>query len=236
MNLHTSFILFIFDLINKYYHLNRIHFFLKKKKIKIFTYFDIGAHLGSFADMILSMNPNCKCTLFEPQKVIYKKIKTKYSKLEQMQIFNYGVSEKKEIKKFFLNKHNLTSSFESFNKNDNYLNFKAKLFGTELKNMIYKTEMNKTIALEEFINKKKIKEINLMKIDVEGHELKVLKGLKNKLNLINNIIIEYHLSKIYDNYNALEIHNYLLNRGFSLIKIFKFPFLSWQDRFYSKEN
>ena len=55
MNLHTSFILFIFDLINKYYHLNRIHFFLKKRKIKIFTYFDIGAHLGSFADVILSI-------------------------------------------------------------------------------------------------------------------------------------------------------------------------------------
>ena len=85
------------------------------------------------------------------------------------------------------------------------------------------------------MQKKNIKNIDLLKIDTEGHEFEVLLGAKNLLkNDIKYILIEIHLSKIYKNYNKNSIERILKNNNFFLIKKFKFPFLLFEDRIYKK--
>ena len=81
---------------------------------------------------------------------------------------------------------------------------------------------------------KKIKSIDLLKIDTEGNELKVLKGLGKKIIIIKAILIEFHNNKIYKNYNSKLIHKYLLKNNFILKKKFHFPFTEWEDRIYQK--
>jgi len=61
-----------------------------------------------------------------------------------------------------------------------------------------------TITLDEFIKSNKIENITLIKIDVEGHELKLLKGSEN--TLIKNhpfLIIEIELINHKDNLNTI---------------------------------
>jgi len=48
----------------------------------------------------------------------------------------------------------------------------------------------KSVRLEDLLNKHDIENINWMKIDVEGAEIRVLKGLGSYLNKIENILIE----------------------------------------------
>jgi hypothetical protein len=93
----------------------------------------------------------------------------------------------------------------------------------------------KTIKLFDLINNSKINMIDLLKIDTEGHELEVLKGLKSKINKVKIILIEFHNDNIYIDYKSKRIHQYLVKNHFSLQSKIKFPFTEWEDRIYLKK-
>ena len=173
MELIKIFAIFIFDLIDKYIHQKNILKSLKKEKLDIKIFFDIGAHKGNYTDLILK-NFNLKNVyLFEPQKILLKFLKKKYrSSKKKINILNYGISNKTEIKSFYINKHDLTSSIKKLNPNNKYLNFKSRLFGTNLKGMIQKKLNIKTINLKDFFKKKNLKRVDLIKIDTEVMSLK----------------------------------------------------------------
>jgi len=91
--------------------------------------------------------------------------------------------------------------------------------------------------LLDIIKKNKISKIDLLKIDTEGHELQVLKGIGSYLKKnVNIMLIEIHNSDIFLNYNSRKIHNYLIKNEFKLKKTFKFPFTTWEDRIYQNKN
>jgi len=52
------------------------------------------------------------------------------------------------------------------------------------------------------------------------------------------ILVEFHIDKIYENYNSGKIHNFLLENGFTLQKKFSFPFpfTTWEDRLYKNSK
>ena len=237
MELIKIFAIFIFDLIDKYIHQNNILKSLKKEKLDIKIFFDIGAHKGNYTDLILK-NFNLKNVyLFEPQKILLKFLKKKYrSSKKKINILNYGISNKTEIKSFYINKHDLTSSIKKLNPNNKYLNFKSRLFGTNLKGMIQKKLNIKTINLKDFFKKKNLKRVDLIKIDTEGHEFEVLVGLGNKIKIVKAFLIEFHDNKTYQNYNYKKIENLLKKNNFLLKKRIKFPFTTWEDRLYLNIN
>ena len=102
--------------------------------------------------------------------------------------------------------------------------------------MISKLQKVKTVELGKILEKKLFKNgVDLVKIDTEGHELKVLKGLRKNIKKIDYVMIEFHRGKTFKNYNPNLIHNYLVKNKFLLKKIYKFPFTNWEDRFYRKQ-
>ncbi len=90
----------------------------------------------------------------------------------------------------------------------------------------------KTTTLSSTLKSKKIKIIDLLKIDTEGHELQVLEGAKNTISNVKSLLIEFHNDEIYLSYDPYKIHKFLLSKNFQLIKKIKFPFTTWEDRFY----
>ena len=63
----------------------------------------------------------------------------------------------------------------------------------------------------------------------------MLSGTKNLLKKdIKYILIEFHFSKIYKNYDKNQIEKILKINNFVLVKKFKFPFLTFEDRIYKK--
>ena len=83
----------LFDLIDKYYHQKKINNFLKKNKIEVNFFLDIGAHLGTYTDLILKNNVNCKILMFEPQIEIFKKLKNQYQHQKNVMTFKYLFSK-----------------------------------------------------------------------------------------------------------------------------------------------
>lgn len=226
-----------FDILDKYFHQRRILNFLKKKSKNIEIFFDIGSHKGSYTDLIINNFSTSKVIMIEPQKNIYKYIKKKYQKNKEITIYNVAISDKNKAQTLYINKHDLTSSLTKIDKKNKYLNLKAKLFGGSISEMILKNYTVKSYKLLEIIKKNKTKKIDLLKIDTEGHELQVLKGIGAYMNnKINYILIEFHNSDIFLNYSANKIHNLLKKNNFILKKTFKFPFTTWEDRIYENKK
>ena len=86
--------------------------------------------------------------------------------------------------------------------------------------------------------KKKITNIDLLKIDTEGHELNVLKGVEKSLDkkIVKYILLEANLTKMYKNYNIEDIENFLQRKYYKIVKKFKFPLLNFEDRLYVRKE
>lgn len=229
--------LFFFDILDLYFHQKRILKFFKKNIHKIDFFIDVGAHNGTYTDLFIQHYKIKKVLMFEPQKKIFNFIKNKYKKKKNIECLNLAISNNNNYKVLKLNLHDLTSTFSSFSKNNYYLTFKAMLFGVKKKKMIYGIEKVKTVTLSKiFVKNYKNTNIDLVKIDTEGHEFEVLKGTGEKMKSIKCIIIEFHLDNIFKKYNPNNIHKYLLKKNFVLSKIIRFPFTTWEDRIYLNQN
>ena len=118
-------------------------------------------------------------------------------------------------------------------KKNKYLNLKAKLFGGSINQMITKKYNIKAINLKKLAKKEKIDYVDLIKIDTEGHEFQVLQGAGDFLKKsVKYIIVEFHNSNIFINYDPIKIEKYLKKNNFVLKKSFNFPFTTWEDRIY----
>tara|TARA_B110000438_G_scaffold298111_1_gene345684 strand:+ start:1207 stop:1917 length:711 start_codon:yes stop_codon:yes gene_type:complete len=232
MQLFKLIAIYFFDLIDIFVHQKRIINCLKKNNINLKIYIDVGSHKGLYTDLIKKHYITQKIFMFEPQKRIFQYIKKKYKKNKKIHIFNEAVSDKNIYQSFRLNHHDLTASLSKLDSKNSYLKLKAKLFGVTPNKMIYETIKIKTITLSNVIKAKKIKKIDLLKIDTEGHEFQVLKGLESKIKRVKYILIEFHNDKIFLKYDPKKVHNYLVKNNFILKNSFKFPFTTWEDRFY----
>ena len=236
LNILKIIAIFIFDLIDKFIHQRNILKCIKKEKLIINTFIDIGAHKGKYSDLLIN-NFNIRSVyMFEPQLTLFRYIKKKYKSFKIIKIFNYGISNKNEKKIFNINKHDLTSSIKNLNPKNSYLNFKSKLFSTNLKGMVERKITIKTINLKSFFLRKNIKKVDLIKIDTEGHELEVLLGLEKKIKLVKAFLIEFHDNKTYLNYDNKKIEKILKKNNFKLRKKVKFPLTTWEDRLYVRKN
>ena len=226
-----------FDIIDKYYHQNKILNYLKLNCEKLEIFFDVGSHKGTYTDLMVNNFRLEKIVMIEPQKKIYKYLKQKYNRNKKVRIYNVAISDKKKMQTLYINKHDLTSSLTQIDKNNKYLNLKARLFGGTINDLIQKKYMISSYKLLDIIKNNKIRQIDLLKIDTEGHELQVLKGAGSFLkNNIKYILIEIHNSDIFLNYNAKKIDSYLKKNKFVVKKSFKFPFTTWEDRIYQNKK
>ena len=228
-----TFVSSILDIIDKYHHQKNINKILKNLDIKVV--FDIGAHKGEFIDGIMSIKQKIKVYSFEPQSKIFKILKKKFKNSKNVFLFNKAISNNNKKKILKINIKSSTSTFSNYNKNSYWKKIKEVLLTGFGKSSIIRTETTKCINLDSFCNKKKIKKIDLLKIDTEGHEEEVLRGSKKILRNVKFILIEIHFSKIYKNYNIKKIEKILKKNNFLLVKSFKFPFLTFEDRIYKKQ-
>ena len=174
------------------------------KKNKINYFFDVGANCGIYSLVISKLFPKTSTLSFEPVKSTFKKLEKNFSlnpKLKNMKKYNYGLSNKNsKLKMKALFKKNFIQSggYGVVNNKDNLKNLHTEfaLFKKGDDKFRYK---NKTICL---------------KIDVEGHEIFVLNGLK-KIFKNNKIFLQI---EIFPN-NLTKINRWLKN--FNFIKINK---------------
>ena len=75
-------------------------------------------------------------------------------------------------------------------------------------------------TLKNFLDENLLNKIKILKIDTEGYDFNVIKGLKDRIKDVEYIYFEHHFHNMLDkNYNLSDVHDYLIKNGFK--KVFK---------------
>ena len=133
----------------------------------------------------------------------------------------------------YINKNSYTSTLCKYNNKSLYLKFRNLLHNCK-DNYLYKNIVKTNTLDSIFIKKKKLKNI-LLKIDVEGYEINVLKGGKKMMKKINYILIEHHFAN-YNINSKINVIRFLKKNNFKKIKNFIYPTFNFSDNLYKKSN
>ena len=200
-------------------------FFNNNKNIIIF---DIGGFQGDFSTEMLKKFPNATLHIFEPDLVAYKTLKSKFINFKNVYLNNFPISSDKKNLVFYDSAIPTISGFHPEKYDKPYLKLRLFILNLLSKekikyNEIFTKRKIYTNTLENYCLEKKIHNIDILKIDVEGHEKDILKGSKkliesNSINLIQLEIISkskndfkeklIEFKKILPNYNCLEIRKH----------------------------
>ena len=218
----------IFKFKNKIYNLNNCdissngenyfqnQFFINQNKDELIV-FDIGANKGEYSKSVLEkskvFNKKVQMHVFEPQKILFDELKINYTEEINNNIFmlnNFAVSNKDnaELKLFKDKEGGPLASL-----------CKRELLSCNIN--MEQIETVKTIRLDSYIERNNIANIDLLKIDVEGHEYNVIEGLGNYLDssFIDFIQFEYGGNNLDSMVPLIKIWKKLDERGFAIAKV-----------------
>ena len=137
--------------------------------ININTIFDIGANVGDWTEFVIKKFNEAKIHSFEISKTSFSVLQKKYQNNNQVFINNFGLSNKKGLLQY--KDYGKNSQINSIITEGNFHDQKITPI---LVNTLVETGDN-------YCKKNDIKEIDLLKIDVEGAEHLVLDGFSNLL-------------------------------------------------------
>ena len=107
-----------------------------------------------------------------------------------------------------------TSTFEDLNYDSKYLKRKAKVLGITPEEIVVQSYEVDVVDLASFIKENKLAKIDVIKIDVEGHEYQCLEGIFRKTDFASNIRflqLENHFDDMYSASTPHEKIEALLN-------------------------
>lgn len=134
--------------------------------------FDVGANIGNRVGPLLSLG--ARVVAVEPQEYCYTLLRDKYG--NQIELVTEGLGEREGTKDFYVsNAHTISSFSEEFVDNVKDGRFKEYTWDAPIQ--------VKITTLDNLI--KKYGCPGFIKIDVEGYELEVLKGLTSPVKLIS---------------------------------------------------
>jgi FkbM family methyltransferase len=183
--------------------------------------FDIGANIGQTVDELL---PNYdKIICFEPNPSLVTVIRNKFFNNDKVTIEELGLSDKIETKNFNISNSHVVSTFsEDWINNSRFTN-------------VYNWDTSievKTTTLDEIINKYGIP--YFIKIDVEGYEYEVIKGLTK---LLENTYFAFEwaeeqygvVNKTIEYLKELGYQNFVYTYQDSLLTLENIEWGKWED-------
>jgi len=154
------------------------------------TVLDVGANIGNYSIDVFECNPNARVYAFEPHPLTYARL------LDNMKGYSNCI-----FKSFNLGVGQENGELELFDYVDKSGSEHASLY-KEVISDLHKGEVVsckvKIISLEEFFINESINRVDLLKIDTEGNEFKVLLGL-------GRLIKEKKISAIHIEFNEMNI-------------------------------
>ena len=150
--------------------------FITRSGIKKPVVLDIGANIGSYSEAIRKSAPQSKVFAFEPSSVARKKLQERFIGDSSVVVIPLalGITNSKET----LWSDSPGSGLASLSKR------RMEHFGIDFS----QAESVDVVTLDSWINSMKVAP-NLIKMDVEGHELDVLMGGLNTLTLVRQRVV-----------------------------------------------
>jgi FkbM family methyltransferase len=164
---------------------------------------DLGANEGFYTLKVKENSPKAKVIAVEPNPEAFKVLKrnVKLNNLKNVSLVNKAITSR-----------------------DGKVRFEIEEGVTEIgglkvvgkrkwldKKMLKKIVVG-SLTLESLCKKCKVNKIDLLKIDVEGAELEILKSSKNVLNNVKKVVVEYHSENL-----RRQIRKFMIKIGFVVV-------------------
>jgi len=194
-----------------YYHIEKAIRLIKKIDIKEHIIVDVGGASGVTARLFSQNFNQTKIWVFEPIKSNYDLLNSMAKENSNLVIIPKAAGNKKE--KTFINKANRITSSSLYELNvDEKSEIFSKILQPEGREEIEITTLDDTLP---------DKNISILKLDVQGYELEVLKGSMHALERTVLIVLEMNN---HDGYKGapkyFEIDNFLRDKNFVLFDMF----------------
>ena len=194
-----------------------------KKKIKSNPIiFDIGANQGQSIERFKKIFNNPIIHAFEPVDFEFKKLENKYSKDKNVILNNCAVGDKNCYRDFNITAKTGNSSFNKITPDTQWLNIRSIQFKTSPENYTKDIKKTKIITLDNYCSENQIRNIDILKIDTQGYEDKVLEGAQEimKKEIIFSIESEIMFDDVYEKYLTFsDLEKYLIPNNFRLVGI-----------------
>lgn len=205
-------------------------YLLRQNEVK--TIFDLGANTGQTAEKYRSHFPGATVYSFEPTAKTFATLETKFSGQSRVRPFNLAVSD--QAGKVTL--HHATRDYS--NSLFPFTERGAAIVGD--RRMESSAEVEAT-TLDEFCRAHAIAEIDILKMDIQGSELRALRGARELLTgrRVKLIYTEVLFSEIYEGQGHFEEQKRLLSDlGYRLFALYDFNYtkdgyLSWADAIFT---
>jgi len=184
--------------------------------------FDVGANKGQSITRYKKLFQNPIIHSFEPNIDEINILKQKYINDKELYLNNMAVGDKKGNLEFNINAISGHSSFRNLIPNTTWIKKRSNSIKIDDKNYTAKKINAEIITLDDYVNEKNLTNIDILKIDTQGFEDKVLLGAQNLLknNRIKLIQLELIFSEIYENpLNIYDVEKTLIPNNYKLFGI-----------------
>lgn len=197
---------------------------IKKKEI---VFVDIGTNVGNYVEFVNKIFKIKTLYCFEPQIDLIKNLEEIFY-VKKKYIFPFALSNTQKLKNFY--QYDIASQ-SSFHKQVNNYNSLQK---------VRKVHKMKTSTFDKVFNKNL--NIDFCKIDAQGEDFNILKGMEKNLKKGNIKIlkVEVCFSRMYEKTGSsyLDVLNFLHKLNYNLISISKIKYvkneLLFMDAFFKK--
>ncbi len=184
--------------------------------------FDVGANEGRWIDSVNEFFKKPNIHAFEPSEKEFQILKEKYSEERNIVLNNFALGEMEDEQYFNINYKGGLNSFYDVNQNTNWFRRQQNNKKVFNENFTLKKQKVSINTIDNYLISKNIEFIDIVKIDTQGYEPKVLEGALNALKSkkIQTILAEIIISDIYkSNVSFFELEKNLINNGYKLISL-----------------
>ena len=203
-----------------------LFYILNKLNFNQLIIMDVGAYKGLWTSIYLKKYPKIIAYLIEPHQESFINLKKKFSGQSNVNLFKVGFSNVNGSKEVNVNSKAYTNSLLELHP-EAPTSWKKNKF-----EHLYQ-EIVETITLKDFVYKNNIKRINVLKLDIQGYESRVLKGAEKLLNdrLIDIVVLEVIVAPTYKDQSKIsEIFKIFDENDYKLYGIYDIEKNSKRDK------
>lgn len=178
--------------------------------------FDVGANVGQFAESLIAHQPFADLHVFEPIPEALETLRRNLAGIDGIRFNGFALGNAAGCRDFVVRRFDEASSFLDL--------------GQRLREGVYGLDFGaeRTITVEmrrldNYVRESGVGAIDLLKLDVQGYELEVLRGAEEVLPRIDWIYTEAQFQELYAGGPTFDdTFSFLHARGFDLLRMTSF--------------